>query len=98
VIAHFLQVLAVITLVVVAAVALGNEIRLVIDDRDEEQAFRYVARHYRATSEFSREWDLSVKRAVSRAVNRVITVVLFAEADEAFAASAPTELITRSTA
>lgn len=82
-IAVYLQVLAVLALVAGAAVALGNETRLLIDERHDEQAFERVGRHRTAYP-----WTVSIRR-------RHDTAALFAEADEAFNASAPTIYVSR---
>jgi uncharacterized protein YktB (UPF0637 family) len=91
VIGLYLQVLAVIAIVAVAATALGNELRLLIDERHEERAYAHVGRHRRS----SYSW---IDDASAAFVRRYDTAQLFARADEAFNASAPTEYVTRVTA
>jgi hypothetical protein len=91
VIALYLQVLAVIALVAVAATALGNELRLLIDERHEERDYAHVGRHRR----MQRFWTDDLAMALAREID---TRLLFARADEAFNASAPTEYVTRVTA
>lgn len=77
-IALYLQVLAVLALIAGAAVALGNETRLWVDERHDERAFARVGRHRAGPP-----WAVALRRKFD-------TAQLFAEADEAFNASAPT--------
>lgn len=76
-IALYLQVLAVLAIFAGAAVALGNEIRLWIDERHEIAAARRVGRHRRSTY----RW---IDDASAAFVRRYDTALLFSDADEAF--------------
>jgi len=86
VIAIYLQVLAVIALVAVAAIALGNEARLLIDERHEELAFARVGRHRGTVA-----WIPMPPRHT----RQLLDAALFAHADEAFNAAADTIYVTR---
>ena len=89
-IAVYLQVLAVLALVAGAALALGNETRLLIDERHQDAEFERVGRH----REVNGVCDLVERlRPVLRRAHD--TALLFAEADEAFNASAPTIYVER---
>lgn len=90
-IALYLQVLAVIAFVAVAAAALGNETRLLIDERHEERDHARQGRHRAVTGMI----EHGVTAALLRVGRRLDTAALFAEADEAFNASAPTVYVSR---
>lgn len=89
-IALYLQVLAVLALVVGAAVALGNEVRLWIDDTHEQRDAAHIGRHRRAVAAA----QPLVREAVVRC-NRTATAALFAYVDEAMASEADTVWLVR---
>jgi hypothetical protein len=90
VIGLYLQVFAVLALVAGAAVALGNEVRLVIDDRHEQRDGEHIGRHHRAVIAA----QPLVREAILR-MNRSATAALFAEADEALLSEADTVWLVR---
>jgi hypothetical protein len=91
VITTYLQVLAVLALVAGAALALGNETRLLIDERHQDAEFERVGRHHKVRYRWMDD-------ACASFIRRYDTALLFAEADEAFNASAPTVYVERVTA
>ena len=86
-IALYLQVLAVLALVAGAAVALGNEIRLWIDQRHEDREAERAGRHRRAVA--------LTAPVLGRYCASRVTLALFAEADESIASNADTVWLVR---
>lgn len=85
-IATYLQVLSVLVLICAGAAALGNEVRLWIDERHADREQARAGRHAVAASAIHD----GVHRAVIKAAHRIDTALLFAEAREAFESAAPT--------
>jgi hypothetical protein len=90
VIGLYLQVFAVLALVAGAASALGNEVRLWIDQRHEDREAERAGRHRRATA-----LAYPLLEDVLRGFRRQVTRSLFAEADEAIASEADTVWLVR---
>lgn len=86
----YLQVFAVLALVAGAATALGNEIRLMIDDRHEQAGVDRTGRHHLAAIIAT-----AAMRPFLREHRQRTTVRLFAEADEAIASDEDTVWLVR---
>lgn len=89
-IALYLQVLAVLALVAGTSVALGNEVRLWIDDTHEQRDAAHIGRH-RLASAVAQE----TMREFLQAHQRRVTTNLFAYADDAIASEADTVWLVR---
>jgi hypothetical protein len=88
--ALYLQVFAVLALVAGAAVALGNEVRLWIDDTHGQHDAARIGRHRLAVAAAQ-----PVMREALARFNRSATAALFAYADEAIASEADTVWLVR---
>lgn len=86
-IATYLQVLSVLVLICAGAAALGNEVRLWIDERHADREQARVGRHAAAAASAIHD---GVHRAVIKAAHRIDTALLFADVREAFESAAPT--------